>query len=482
MGSADDDDELEPKRPKPTYQVSHPTLAWESRTETIRAKSAPTPDHEPNPQEPNDSHKNLPPRFELKEIDQLREREAQTAPSTAPATETPPVTENAARPAERPSDYGELHRTHEVVRLDAAAVEMQRTLERYQELRRAEGITPSPDEVAKRHDLAMWHRREELVLQRQQEGDRSSPAYQGEQAKWMDGQHQLEQSVTRVLHRASEVGVEGEWLARNLDATNKPEAERCRREADLGAVTAQEAREQQKALRDTLASVLEPHIYQHPRAEAGTTNAEDAERLVGSVEAREKFDRPSPSVPRERSEETSNRYESINPRVEHCAEATAPAYRFDDETEAFIAARVKDLPEIANKPETRLELAFQADVTKTLDPKGPPFEHWDAGGFLDDAREKFFARHSDAQRSAKEQPAHVREAEDKKSADQEAAKGGRTLTAAEQAHASPQLKTTLDRKEREKRAIEMIRSRSDGRGGRDDHGGGGKGRGGGRGR
>ena len=38
MGSADDDDELGPERPKPAYQVSHPTLAWESRTETVRAK------------------------------------------------------------------------------------------------------------------------------------------------------------------------------------------------------------------------------------------------------------------------------------------------------------------------------------------------------------------------------------------------------------------------------------------------------------
>ena len=74
MGSADDDDELEPKRPKPVYPVSIPTLAWESRTETLRTKPAPTHDHEPNPQEPNDSQKELPTRFELNEIDQLRER------------------------------------------------------------------------------------------------------------------------------------------------------------------------------------------------------------------------------------------------------------------------------------------------------------------------------------------------------------------------------------------------------------------------
>ena len=120
MGSADDDDELEPERPKPAYQVSHPTLAWELRTETIRAKPAPTRDREPNPQEPNDSQKALPPRFELNEIDQLREREAQAAPP-APAFEIPPATENAAQPSERPRDYGQLHRTHDAVRLDAAA-------------------------------------------------------------------------------------------------------------------------------------------------------------------------------------------------------------------------------------------------------------------------------------------------------------------------------------------------------------------------
>ena len=149
MGSADDDDELEPKRPKPAYQVSHPTLPWESRTETIRAKPAPTHDPEPKPQEPKDGQKERPPRFELNEIDQLREREAQATPSPAPAFETPLATKNAVRPSERPRDYGELHRTHDVVRWDAAAVEMQRTLQCNQDLRRVETITASPDELAK---------------------------------------------------------------------------------------------------------------------------------------------------------------------------------------------------------------------------------------------------------------------------------------------------------------------------------------------
>jgi len=284
MGSADDDDEREPKRPKPAYQVSHPTLAWESRTETIRAKPAPTHDHEPNPQEPNDSH-NRPPRFELKEIDQLREREAQATPSPAPAIEPPPAKENAARPSERPRDYGELHRTHDAVRLDAVAVEMQRTL-----------------------------------------------------------------------------------------------------------------------------------------------------------------------------------------------------YTFDAKTEAFIAAEVKGMDvHQASDPVLRMELAFEWSIKQDLDPKGPPFATFEGSGFLDGERRKFYSKHEKALPRAQGLPAHVREAEDRKSAEQEAAKGGRTLTPAEQTHASPQLKATLDRKEREKRAIEMIRSRGDGRAGRDGRGGGDKGRSGGRG-
>jgi hypothetical protein len=66
MGSADDDDELEPKRPRPVFPVSHLTLAWESRTDIIRATPAPTPEPEPKSQEPNQSQKNIPPRFEIR--------------------------------------------------------------------------------------------------------------------------------------------------------------------------------------------------------------------------------------------------------------------------------------------------------------------------------------------------------------------------------------------------------------------------------
>jgi hypothetical protein len=71
MGSADDDDDLELKRPKPAYPVSHPTLAWEPRTDIMRAREP-----RPQPQEPNDGQRALRPRFELNEIDQLRGREA----------------------------------------------------------------------------------------------------------------------------------------------------------------------------------------------------------------------------------------------------------------------------------------------------------------------------------------------------------------------------------------------------------------------
>ena len=133
---------------------------------------------------------------------------------------------------------------------------------------------------------------------------------------------------------------------------------------------------------------------------------------------------------------------------------------------------------MAGDPALRMDLAFEWSIKKDLDPKGPPFEQLDAGGALDTQRRAFYASHSNALPRSKEPPPHFREAEDKKSAEQEAAKGGRTLTTTEQARASPDLKATLDRKEREKRAIEMIRSRGDRRAGRDDRGGGGKGRGG----
>ena len=280
-----------------------------------------------------------------------------------------------------------------------------------------------------------------------------------------------------MLHRASEAAVEGEWLTRGLDAINKPGSERCRREAELGAARAQEARQQRKLIRDTIASVLEPDRFQHPSAEPGSRITAEQEPNR-PVEAREESDAPSPGVPR-----GPRGNEPIDQRAEQGPEATAPIYKFDVKTEAYIAAEVKGMdPHLARDPALRMDLAFEWSIKKDLDPKGPPFETLEGSGFLDDERGKFYAKHAKALPRAQDVPAHVREAEDKKSAEQEAAKGGRTLTAAERASASPELKTTLDRKEREKRAIEIIRSRGDGRTGRDGRGGGGKDRGGGRGR
>ena len=119
-------------------------------------------------------------------------------------------------------------------------------------------------------------------------------------------------------------------------------------------------------------------------------------------------------------------------------------YAFDAKTEAFIAAEVKGMDvHLASDPVLRMELAFEWSIKQDLDPKGPPFATFEGSGFLDGERRKFYAKHAKALPRAQELPAHVREAEDRKSAEQEATKGGRTLTPAEQTHASPQTESNV---------------------------------------
>ena len=401
-----------------------------------------------------------------------------TPSAPSPAAQPQAGNDGPTRPPGLPRDGTTLQRTHEnVASMGGAESEMQRILERYDALRRVEGITPGPRELAQRRDVTLLHHREEGVLEQQQQRERCAPAYQGEQAKWIDGQHHLEQSVIRVMHRASQVAVEGDWLARQLAATNKPEAERCRQEARLGVATAQEARQQRKQLRYNLAFIYEPDIFPHPGAEL-VKPMTDAERLNSWVEARDKHDRLPPTVMPERLHGILGRYDSIDPRAEHGVEATAPAYKFDGKTEAYIAAEVKGMDaHLANDPALRLDLAFRAHIEKGLDPKGPPFETFEGSGALDDERRRFYAKHPSALPRSQEPPAHVREAEDRKSAEQESTKGGRPLTTAERGNASAQAKVASERKDRETRNAETIRGiGGDGRGGgpkgRGGHGGG----------
>jgi hypothetical protein len=110
-------------------------------------------------------------------------------------------------------------------------------------------------------------------------------------------------------------------------------------------------------------------------------------------------------------------------QAEHGAAKAAPIYKFDAATEKYIADRLKGFDaHFANDPAGRLDLAFEAYIKKDLDPKGPSFEHIDAGGFFEDSRREFYAQHPNALPRSQEPPAHVRESEDKKTAQQEAAK------------------------------------------------------------
>ena len=136
-----------------------------------------------------------------------------------------------------------------------------------------------------------------------------------------------------------------------------------------------------------------------------------------------------------------------------------------------------DVTPLASDPVLRMDLAFEWSIKKDLDPKGPPFDNLTEAAPSNSAT-SFLCEKLECVAARRGTPGACSRGRRPKSAEQEAAKGGRTLTTTEQARASPDLKATLDRKEREKRAIEMIRSRGDRRAGRDDRGGGGKGRGG----
>jgi hypothetical protein len=67
-------------------------------------------------------------------------------------------------------------------------------------------------------------------------------------------------------------------------------------------------------------------------------------------------------------------------------------YREDIEAAHAAIAQAKDVIDPAEWL-AHLEGAFEASIIKTLDADDPPFEHWDAGGFLDEARERFYAQH-----------------------------------------------------------------------------------------
>src|SRR5262249_40914906 len=153
--------------------------------------------------------------------------------------------------------------------------------------------------------------------------------------------------------------------------------------------TAQDARQLRTELRNSLAFILEPDIFQQPGAESSKRTTV-AQGLNSSVEAQEKHDRPSPIVPRDRSQDIPGRYDSIDPHAEQFPEAAAPTYKFDAKTEAYIAAEIKGMDtQFANDPALRLDLAFEWSIKKDLDPKGPPFEHLQAGGALDGHRRQF---------------------------------------------------------------------------------------------
>ena len=88
MGSADDEG---PKRPGPTRRVFRPANAWDTQSDSMRAQPAPQQKPEPNPPEPTVSQKDQPPSFESK-VERLNRGEQQaerqqTAPTAAPSAQ-----------------------------------------------------------------------------------------------------------------------------------------------------------------------------------------------------------------------------------------------------------------------------------------------------------------------------------------------------------------------------------------------------------